>query len=318
MKVLEIISSLRENGVVPKVENGTLKLAGKTKEIPHELLLTVKANKEEMISFLEGNKAGNAADIIKKRDLQDHYPLSNAQRRLWILSKFDGGSAAYNISTSLYLKGDVDQQNLEKAFHQNIHKHESLRTVFQEIDGEPVQVIKEDIGFRISMTDLSAKSGIKQALKEEIEKANNTAFDLVNGPLLAVQLFKISADEYAMIFTLHHIISDGWSIGLLVQEVMQNYRNICLGKEEVISPLDVQYKDFTYWLNDKIEGEFGEQSTRFWQGKELADVEPLTLPYDFQRPDINSFEGAVQKFYLDAHLYQQVEALSRKEKNDCI
>lgn len=311
MKVIEIISALRENSVFPKLENGKLKLVGKTKSIPQELLTAVKEKKETLIDFLvESSKTSSETEMIPKCATSEYYPLSNAQKRIWILSQFDGGNEAYNITNSLYLKGEVNIENLRKAFQFCIDKHESLRTNFETVDDEPTQVIREAIEFDFVQVDFADLDSPEVKVKEEVKRANHHAFNLGKDPLLSVKLIKISEDQYAMIFTMHHIISDGWSIGILVQEVMKRYKDICIGAVLEEDTNDIQYKDFTVWLNQKIEGDFGVKSKEYWSNKSLSEIEPIHLPLDFPRPEINLFEGAVEKFYFDLGFYRSIEKYS--------
>lgn len=314
MKVIEIITSLRKINVKLVLDGSNLKLVGNTGEIPVELLNLIKEKKEEISQFLINSQENLVLDEIPKTSEKDFYPLSNAQRRLWLLSQFEGGNQAYNITTDLYLKGEVIVQNLEEAFSRSIAKHESLRTVFAVIDNEPVQKIISAFTFRFDFGDVQHAANKKKALKEEVENAKNHIFNLETGPLLRVKLITVSADEYALLFSLHHIITDGWSIGVLVQEIMGNYKNICLANPMAEVTHALQYKDFTAWISAKLESEKGFQAGTFWQNKQLGEVPPITLPVDFKRPDLNHFEGATQKFFFDAAFQNSIEQFARTNR----
>lgn len=314
MTVFEIISELRKFQVFLKLDNANLKLGGNTSALSAELLAEIKNNKEDIIHFLKESQHSLELETIAKAEVKEYYPLSNAQRRLWLLSQFDGGNQAYNITTDLYLQGDVLVKKLEEAFLLSIAKHESLRTVFTIIDDEPVQKILPSIPFQFEQLDLSTIPYKKQQVKEEIENAKNYAFDLEKGPLLKVKLIRLSEQELAMIFSLHHIISDGWSIGVLVQEIMNNYKQLCLGGEIVIEKDLLQYKDFSVWLSSKIYGDRGNSALQYWKNKSLGEISALNLPTDFKRPDSNLFEGAIQKFYFDNLFHQSIEQLAKKNK----
>lgn len=314
MKTLEIISELRKCGVSLRVDNGQLKLAGKTGELSKELLQIVRDNKQEVIDFIDESNAKSGMELIPTVAKQSFYPLSNAQRRIWVLSQFEGGSSAYNIMKPFHLVGDVNIPNLERAFQLSIAKHESLRTVFQVIDDVPVQVIQDEMPFQIDVFDLSDKQNTKELVNEKVEQSRKYAFDLENGPLLKMDAHKINDKEYAVVFCLHHIISDGWSIGVLVQEAMGAYRKICQGKPTDQEELQVHYKDYSSWLEKKLSGEFGAKARNFWSEKKLGEVAPLKLITDFERPSMNMFEGALKRFYFKPGTYERIEAFAKANK----
>lgn len=307
MNVLDIISQLREVGVSIRFDQGNLKLVGKTNELGKELLTTLKNNKVEIINFLKENQQKPDADPIKKIDLAENYPLSNAQKRIWVLSQFEGGNSAYNIGTSLYLKGEVSPEALEKSFQICVNRHDSLRTVFKEVNEEPVQIVLSHIEAVLDQEDVIQQSEINKYLFNEVKKMNNHRFDLENGPLVSFKLIRFSSDEYALLFSMHHIISDGWSAGIMLQEIMSVYKDICVDTSVQNNELDIQYKDFTAWLNNKLNGEFGKEAEEFWGKKKLNDLEPVDLPYDFKRPEVNRFEGGLNKFYFDSEFYRAIE-----------
>ena len=315
MNVLELISQLRKENVYPKLDKGKLKLAGNTQGISNELLETVRENKELLIDFLlESNTVSSESMPIEKVAFYNHYPLSNAQKRLWVLSQFEGGSSAYVINTPLYLKGEVIVEHLAEAFRMTIKRHESLRTGFEVLNDTPVQIIHSTVDFDIEYVDYSNQLDIKKLLKEEDRKADNYIFDLTNPPLIYVKIVKISKNEHAMFSIIHHIVSDGWTIGVLLQEVMSHYKSNCLNTSAELPELNIQYKDFSAWLTSKIEGEFGERARKFWNRKKIEEIEPLSLPYDFIRPQMNDFEGAKIKNYFEPEFYSNIERLARQNQ----
>lgn len=313
MKALEIISKLKKNKVLPVWDGEQLKLTGEVKSLPPDVLQEVKSNREEIISFLRDTAAKAINKPIPAVAPQAHYPLSNAQKRIWVLSQFEGGNQAYNITDSLYLKGKVEIPLFEKSFREVVKRHESLRTVFREVDGDPAQFILPDVPFDIHFENLTGKiPDEKKFLKEEIRKAHNWKFNLETGPLLQVKMIQFAADGYAMIFAMHHIISDGWSIGVLVKETMAIYKALCLNEPWQQEPLAIQYKDYSAWLADKLSETRSANANSFWKSQHFDEVEPLSLPVDFTRPQINSFEGAQLKFYWDNDLYDKIVAFARK------
>ncbi|MGV3610689.1 MAG: amino acid adenylation domain-containing protein [Fluviicola sp.] len=314
MKVIEIISALRKINVKLELDESNLKLIGNTTDISQKLLGVIKERKEELIEFLRSSQEKLELQVITKAAEKTYYPLSNAQRRLWLLSQFEGGNQAYNITTELYLNGSVIIEKLEEAFKLSIAKHESLRTIFTTVEDEPVQKILPFIPFSFDFVDFQGFPNKKQALKEEVGNAKNRIFNLEKGPLLHVKLITISSNEYALLFSIHHIITDGWSIGVLVREIMAAYKELCLGNavEEKVEQL--QYKDFTEWISIKLKGESGEEASSFWKHKKMGEVNPISLPTDFKRPDINLFKGASQKFFFNADFHSSIEQFARNNQ----
>ncbi|MBL7726330.1 MAG: AMP-binding protein, partial [Dinghuibacter sp.] len=316
MKALEIISKLKKNKVLPVWDGEQLKLTGEVKSLPADILQEVKSNREDIVVFLRETAARSVNKPIPRVAERPHYPLSNAQKRIWVLSQFEGGNQAYNITDSLYLKGKIEPALFEQAFREVIKRHESLRTVFREVDGEPAQFILPEVPFSIHFEDLVGKlSDEKKFLTEEIRRAHNWKFNLETGPLLQVKLVQFAASGYAMIFAMHHIISDGWSIGVLVKETMAIYKALCLHEPWQTEPLNIQYKDYTAWLADKLSESNSVSANNFWKTQHFDEVEPLSLPQDFTRPQVNSFEGAQLKFYWDNDLYERILAYARKNNS---
>lgn len=306
MNALEIIAELKRHRVVPRMEGGQLKLVGEVRNLPDTLIELIRAHKEVLGAFLIDslNQAGYAPIPEISKEL--HYNVSNAQKRVWVLSQFEGAASAYTIVRSFFLHGTVVWQNLNRAFQACIQKHESLRTLFKEIDGELRQVILPELPFGIEYEDVTGMPDIKGFLQIEKERSAGWIFDLENGPLLRVKLFRISGNEYAMIFGVHHIISDGWSIAVMVQEVIQLYEAYCKKEEIPAMPLRIQYKDYVAWLTKKIAGVKGNNAREYWKKQFATEPEPLHLPVDFQRPQHRSFEGAMSKFYFGQELYGKV------------
>lgn len=314
MSPLELLIELKKLAITPAIDGDQLKLTGDINRLPGDLLERVKASKQELLAFLRDSVGKGGATPIKPVEPQESYPTSNAQQRLWVLGQFEGGGAAYNIVTGLYLKGPVDKDRLEKAFQVAIQRHESLRTVFREQAGELRQVVVPQMPFAIAYEDNRPGLEEKAYLQAELARATAWDFDLENGPLLKVKLVRLAEQAYAMLFGIHHIISDGWSVGVLIQEVIAWYVSASQGKPLELLPLPVQYKDYVAWMAERTQGPRGQQAREFWLGEQLASVEPLELPTDFARPPVRSFEGAVAKQYYDAARYAAIGALCKQQQ----
>jgi amino acid adenylation domain-containing protein len=309
MNVIELIAKLRAHKVQPKLESGVLKLVGNTSGLPKGFLQELRDHKQQLIDFLE--QATVKEELILKVDEQPFYPTTNAQKRIWVLSQFEGGSEAYNISKSFYLKGTVNKDLLEAAFQCAVDRHESLRTRFEVIDGEVVQVVLPELKFELIGADIEAGADVRKFVEEEEIRFRTLPFDLQTDTLFDVKLLQLSDEEFIMYFRMHHIISDGWSLGVLVQEVMQNYSTLAVKGDISPSPLAVQFKDYSHWLQQKLDGKYSQDAKAFWKTKNLKRVDPLNLPIDYARPQLSDFEGSMQRHELSTGFREAIEKLAR-------
>ncbi|MCB2378362.1 amino acid adenylation domain-containing protein [Hymenobacter sp. BT635] len=312
MKVLDIINELKASKIFPKLEGEQLKLIGETSNLRKELIDVIKARKGEIVDFLREATKQSVYQPIPVVEEQASYPLSNAQQRLWVLSQFEGGSVAYNIVKGFFLQGTVNKTNLEKAFQATVQRHASLRTVFREVDGEPRQIVLDQVAFAVEHDNIEQVSNKRERLENELAFLTNQPYDLSTGPLLKVKLVQLSATEFALFFGMHHIVSDGWSFGVIVQEVMAFYEALCKGEAVGAAPLPVQYKDYAAWMANKLTGESGEKYRKFWTERLEESIDPLQLPTDFARPENKGYKGSVTKFSFDAALYQRMNSFCRE------
>ena len=312
---VKIITELKKHKVIPRLENNQLKLVGEVKSLSKELIDEVRENKEELIAFLFETKDNTATiESISVVEKGEYYPLSNAQKRIWVLSQFDGGNYAYNIPEIFHFMGNVVWEDFQKAINKSISRHESLRTGFKVVNNEPAQFIKDDVDFELEFETLDTTEGLEGAVKKVDKKFMNYAFNLERALLFRAKVYQINDDEAILMVNMHHIISDGWSSGVLVQEILHNYTSIRKGETNDLPELEIQYKDYSQWLTDKIEGSFGDEAKAFWKEKEFANVENINLPIDFPRPIVNDFHGSVLKFYFDKTQYEQIEDFAKSQK----
>jgi amino acid adenylation domain-containing protein len=313
MSMLKILEELKRLNVVPRLEGGQLKLFGDTQNLDEGFIRRIRDSKAELMAFLQSSGEELTASAIHAVAKQDAYPASGAQKRLWLLSQLEGGSAAYNIITSLHAKGRVVKELLEEAFRLSVQRHESLRTVFTLVEGELYQLVLEDFSFKIESRKI-ASTDIKEGLAYEIEQCTRRPFDLEHELPIRVSLFELAEDEHALVLSLHHIIADGWSVVVLLREVMRNYKALCKNEPVEIQALTIQYKDYTNWLAQRTESVRMQQAKEFWQAQFASKPEPLDLPYDLARPAHQSFEGAAAKFYFDADLCAGITNHCRKQQ----
>ncbi|MEN9520551.1 MAG: hypothetical protein RLZZ381_3139, partial [Cyanobacteriota bacterium] len=242
-------------------------------------------------------------------------PLSFAQQRLWFLDQLEPESGAYNTSTGVRIKGQLNQEVLVQSFSEIIRRHEVLRTNFVKQDGEAVQIIHPPSDWQMSITDLQAlpiserEAEIKRLVIAEATKLVDLATDqLVRGTLLLV-----SEREHVLLLTMHHIISDGWSMGVLIQEITTLYSAFIEGKPSPLSELAIQYADFAVWQREWLTGEELQNQLSYWQ-KQLAGAAPrLELPTDRPRPAVQTFQGANQSFRIPLELTKGLTTLSQLE-----
>ncbi|MDO7929923.1 amino acid adenylation domain-containing protein [Pseudomonas sp. KFB-139] len=252
-------------------------------------------------------------DIVRVPRDED-LPLSFAQQRLWFLAQMEGGSTAYNMPAGLRLRGPLDESALQRALERILARHEALRTRFAvREDQEPVQLIEPvDSGFALTRFNLQASNDREQQLLAMAQEEALAPFDLATGPLIRGRLVRLDAEDHALLVTVHHIVSDGWSLGVLTRELTELYEAFRQGLEDPLPPLSVQYADYAVWQRRWLSGEVLEAQSRYWQ-QTLADAPALlALPTDKPRPAQQDYAGATLGIVLDAALTQDLKALSQR------
>ncbi|WP_033262779.1 non-ribosomal peptide synthase/polyketide synthase [Amycolatopsis vancoresmycina] len=228
-------------------------------------------------------------------------PLSFAQQRLWFLDDFAPGSTDHVTVFGVRLRGDLRPDALARALTALIARHESLRTTFPATDGRPRQEVGEPWQLALPVTDVSGPEHLRRLLAEDLARP----FDLARGPLLRARLVRLAAGDHALVLALHHIITDGWSMGVLVGELATLY-----GDERAeLPPLPVQYADFAAWQRERLTGDFLAEQLGFWRD-ELDGLRPLDLPTDRPRPATRTSNGAEHEFTLDAGALAGLRRLS--------
>ena len=251
---------------------------------------------------------------IEPINRQEKLLLSFAQQRLWFLDQLEENSATYNIATAFELRGALDVRALEKAIQTLIQRHQTLRTCFHKEGGTPIQVIVTEVNFNLVIHDLQTHSEnqqaaeVKQLVKEEAQKP----FDLSLAPLIRVSLLRLRSNVYVLMLTMHHIISDGWSMGILKQELSILYQAYDQGKANPLAELPIQYVDFSHWQRQWLEGHVLQRQLKYWK-QQLADAPPiLELSADHPRPSMQSYQGGIVHFNLSPHLTRKLKNLSHQ------
>lgn len=259
------------------------------------------------------NKTSRQQKIPRRGD-RNLVPLSWAQERLWFLARLEGASATYNVSQAVRIAGNLNIDALKEALSTIISRHEVLRTSFPLVNDTPQQFIHPEVAIAIEIVNLQQHSSEKRhTLLEEIARQEaTTPFNLEKVPLIRCKLIQLETAEYVLFLTMHHIISDGWSVGVFIKELSSLYQAICGGKSSPLPKLPIQYADFTLWQRKWLSEEVIETQLNYWK-EQLADApELLQLPTDRSRPNAQTYQGNTQAFTLDANLTQKLQVLSRK------
>jgi amino acid adenylation domain-containing protein len=253
------------------------------------------------------------AQEIPRRIAGDRCPLSFSQQRLWFLDQLTPANAAYHVPSTLRLSGPLNLAGLKQAFSEIMRRHEVLRTTFAIVAGQPVQVVSPTFDSLLPTIDLQGLNHTEQeacTLKLATQHAM-APFDLSRGPLLRTSLLRINEQEHILLAAMHHIVSDGWSLGLLIREVATLYEVFSQGQSSALPELAIQYSDFARWQRDWLAGERLEEKLKYWK-QQLAEAPMLALPTDRSRPSVQSFEGARCSLVLSESLSAALKELSRQ------
>jgi amino acid adenylation domain-containing protein len=242
-------------------------------------------------------------------------PLSFAQQRLWFLDQLEPGNNAYHLPTSVRLRGPLDTRALERTFIEIIRRHEVLRTTFSVVEGEPVQLISEDLPKALpvhSLVELPTAEREMEMRRLAAEDARRP-FDLSQGPLLRMSLLKLGEEDFALLLTMHHIVSDGWSIGVLIREVATLYEAFVAGSRSPLPDLSIQYADFACWQRQWLRAEELERQLDYWRTKLKGAPPVLELPTDSPRPPAPSHRGARCSIALTKSLSDELRGFCQQE-----
>ncbi|MBX7222440.1 MAG: AMP-binding protein, partial [Blastocatellia bacterium] len=241
---------------------------------------------------------GQVQAPIQRRERFSPCPLSLAQQRLWFLNRLEPNSPFYNMSTAFQLTGQADVAAFKQAFDWLVERHESLRTTFGMADGEPVQIISQTLSWSLAEEDLTGSQTDPESFAEletRIRAETSRPFDLEQGPLFRFKIYRLGPGELVAVLVLHHIISDGWSINVMVRELVQVYQAIVQGKPIPLEPLAVQYADFSVWQREWLKGDRFDRQLDYWKHQLTGIPTLLELPTDFPRPAIKTYRGAKEK-----------------------
>ncbi|HEY1349725.1 MAG TPA: condensation domain-containing protein, partial [Ktedonobacteraceae bacterium] len=279
----------------------------------------LSTKKQALLEKIVSRKANHVAQPVsiprRPAELREIAPASFSQQRIWFLEQLEPGTSTYNFSEAWPLKGSLSYQALQQSFTEIVRRHAVLRTTFVEIAGKPMQRINGATPLALPVADLRSlpESERAQAARRLLNEAAQTPFDLQQGPLLRPFLVQLAPQDYILLVSIHHIASDGWSMGIINRELSVLYNALSNGQPSPLPALPIQYADYAVWQRDWLKGETLERQLTYWK-KQLAEAPALlALPTNRPRPARQSYQGHTLTFALSRSLLDQLYQLSRSE-----
>jgi len=266
---------------------------------------------DERMTVLTDHQEASAIGKLTEEEKQRGIPVSYAQQRLWFLKQYDEESAFYNILEVIKLEGELNVSCLQQAVTEIVKRHDGLRTTFANRDGQIMQVLHEIDAVEIPLHNLTdvAQVAREQVISGLAHEEVNKPFDFEHGPLIRCQLLQFAADEHVIFLTMHHIISDGWSMGIFVREFVELYDALVNQKTAKLPGIEWQYADYTKWQRGWFTGEVKQEQFTYWKNK-LKDITTLDIPSDYDRPKVQTFNGQKEFFTYNRSLMDRVNDLA--------
>jgi acyl carrier protein len=242
-------------------------------------------------------------------------PLSYAQQRLWMVHQLDPHTGTYNMALSLRFRGQLDVAMLEASIGEIVNRHESLRTSFHEQDGEVWQEIAPSVEFvlkRIEIAEAASQEPEIEVVAQAVKEID-IPFELESAPLMRGLLMRLGAEDNVLVVTMHHIVSDDWSMNVFVQELLSLYRSRVSGASSEMRPLPIQYGDYAVWQRNTLTAEKLEPQLAYWRNQLQGAPQVISLPTKGPRPKVQSFRGALQQAELDAPLLESLRSLCQQQ-----
>ncbi|WP_340680714.1 condensation domain-containing protein, partial [Paraglaciecola sp.] len=317
--VKEILVTLYQNGIKIYLQDGKLKTKCVPGAITPEIGSQISAYKDDIVKLLfEGSDQTRALPGITPIEHSNGAPLSFSQQRLWIIDQLQGGSPEYNISLAFRVRGTFNVDVAEAAIRNIVERHESLRTVYAEVKEGPIQRIQTSFDFKFKRYNLSEliESEQKKRIQVLIEEEESQPFDLANDLMVRGSYLHLDGDSSnthgIVLFNMHHIASDGWSIGVLVNEFVTYYETLLTGRADPLKPLTIQYADYAAWQRRWMDDSVLEKQLAYWS-KQLDQVPTVhSLPLDTPRSDGKATAGAKVTGQFSIELTRQLEKLARR------
>ncbi len=269
-------------------------------------------------SIEAARRTGHAAPSlpVEKVSRTQNLPLSFAQQRLWFLDQLEPDSPFYNLGSAIHMSGSLDVSILERCFGEIVRRHEALRTTFDVAEGQPVQVISKHLPLTIPIIELSAfpkQEQQSEAARRALEELRRP-FDLSQGPMLRASVLRLERNQHVLVVAMHHIVSDGWSLGILIREIAALYAAYSTNRPSPLPELSIQYADFAFWQRQWLQEEALEAQVSYWREQLGGRLPVLELPTDHPRPPVPTLEGAIESFDLSGELTQSLNTLSRQQE----
>ncbi|MET0136200.1 MAG: amino acid adenylation domain-containing protein [Kibdelosporangium sp.] len=288
MNAYELLDLFSRNAVGLEVDGGKLRCRAPRGFLTPDLLAGLKHHKQQLIAILTGD---GGTGSIPRRPASTPVPLSYPQSQLWFLDQLAPGNPFYNNPAAIDIHGDPDPAALERGLTEVVRRHEALRTVFQTVDGEPRQIVRPAWPVALAVVDLSTEPDPMGAAHRATEDDARTPFDLATGPLLRAGLLKLATGRYRLLLNVHHIVADGWSIGILLGEIGTLYGTYARGQASPLRELAVQYPDYALWERERLQGGVLQEQLRYWTGTLASAPTMLALPTDRPRPAVQRYLG---------------------------
>jgi hypothetical protein len=299
------------------VDDGKLFIDAAPNVVTDEIRAAIRAQKAELISYLTELKSKTRAEQIAPRRADQHniVPLSFAQQRLWFIDQFEADNA-YNLPLIIRLSGNLDALALKQCLDEIVRRHEVLRTTFTMIDDQPVQLVSDAVDIPLVRHDLSTRApdGREAEALALAQAFVRERFDLSTGPLFKACLVRLGEREHVAVLNMHHIVSDGWSMGVLLNEVVTLYAAYSRQQPSPMSDLAIQYADFALWQRDWVSSKVQDQQLAYWCGQLEGASSILSLPTDHPRPHKQSLQGTTFAMTLSEGLTRALNDLSRQAR----
>lgn len=319
INIWEKVLNRTEIGIIDnffQVGGQSLKATQVVSRIYKELKVKVELNElfsnttiQELAVLIQSKKAVTNT-IIEALPQRPTYPLSFAQKRLWIIDQFTESKTIYNVPNVYEFEGILDFQRFSRSFNQLIDRHEILRTAFKIVDGEPVQEIisAQKVAFEVLFEDISAANEKESIINHQIEVFKNWEFDLSLAPLFIAKLLKVDNQKYIFLLTLHHIISDGWSMEVMIRDILAFYNKV----DSQLKPLRIHYKDYAHWQNQLLAGDNENKLRNYWL-QQFQNPVALHLPTDYQQLSKRNYGGNTQNQTFSEETVGKLQLLCQHE-----
>jgi amino acid adenylation domain-containing protein len=313
-QLVSLMLRLQNMGCKIWAEDDKLRIRTSKNALTSELKQEIQANKADILAFLNSAKTTTVmAEEIPT--LSDDAPksLSFAQQRLWLLGQLQGPSASYNMPMVLQLDGNLNIDALHSSLAYLLNRHDSLRMYFPTVVGQPQVAIANLKDIEVLTYQVLGTANQETNVQRFIDAYVQEPFDLSTGPLFKAKLLQLKEHKYVLLINMHHIISDGWSMGVFVRELRQAYTAFAQGQAPNLAPLPIQYSDYANWQRNWLQGEVLENQINYWK-HQLGDAPPLLeLPTDYPRPALQSYRGDRYTYSLTPELSDAVKTFSQQQ-----